>query len=133
LKNSIFWDIAPRSPVKVDPTFWRNISLPSSGMRSNWNLLPVHAGFFLALLLHSKDGGDSVLWNVSWLSQEYTALYPKRKNSSLQLSWELQIHHHLHSLPTTGDTKLNSVALVRERTIPTDCCSLAKLVPTFWG
>jgi hypothetical protein len=29
----------------------------------------------LGLLLNSEDGGDKFLWNVSWLSADYTALY----------------------------------------------------------
>jgi hypothetical protein len=29
-----------------------------------------------------EDGGDMFLQNVSWLSMEYMALHPRRKNSS---------------------------------------------------
>jgi hypothetical protein len=38
MKNSIFWDITPCRPMKV--TFRRNMSLPSTGLKSNPNKKP---------------------------------------------------------------------------------------------
>jgi hypothetical protein len=35
-----------------------------------------------SFLFGTEDGGDMFLQNVGWLSTEYTALYPKRQNSS---------------------------------------------------
>jgi hypothetical protein len=43
-----------------------------------------HAGFLLGLLFNFEVGGDMFLHNISWLSVDYLALYPKRKNSSMQ-------------------------------------------------
>jgi hypothetical protein len=41
-----------------------------------------HAGFLLGLFSDPEDGGDMFLRNVGCLSTDYTALYPRRKNSS---------------------------------------------------
>jgi hypothetical protein len=41
-----------------------------------------YSGFFLGLFFHTQDGGDIFLRNIDWLSTDYTALYPKRHNSS---------------------------------------------------
>jgi hypothetical protein len=68
MKSSVFWDITPCSPVKL-----------------NKRLLPcclLHASFSLGLLSDPDDGGDMFLRNVGWLSPHYTALYPRRQNSS---------------------------------------------------
>jgi hypothetical protein len=45
----------------------------------------------LGWLLDPDDGGDIFLRNVTWLSLDYTALYPRRQNSSQPLLWEPQI------------------------------------------
>jgi hypothetical protein len=37
-----------------------------------------HAGFSLGLFFDSEDGSDMFLRNVSWISTDYTALYPRR-------------------------------------------------------
>jgi hypothetical protein len=41
-----------------------------------------NASFLLVLFFDPDDGGDMLLWNVGWLSAGYTALYPRRDNSS---------------------------------------------------
>jgi hypothetical protein len=38
--------------------------------------------FLLGLLFSPEDGGDIFLKNISQLSTDYTALYPRRQNSS---------------------------------------------------
>jgi hypothetical protein len=40
-----------------------------------------HAGNFVRLF-GPEDGGDMFRWNIGWLSEDYTALYPKRQYSS---------------------------------------------------
>jgi hypothetical protein len=78
LKSSIFWNITTRSPLKV-----------------RWKQSPacylLHAGFLLCLFFDTENGGDMFLRNVCWLSTDYTALYPRRQNSSLL--WEPQTPH----------------------------------------
>jgi hypothetical protein len=36
----------------------------------------------LGLFFDSEDEGDMFLWNIGWLSTDYTALYPKTLYSS---------------------------------------------------
>jgi hypothetical protein len=43
----------------------------------------LHAGFLLSLFFDPEDEGNMSSQNVSWLSTNFTALYPRRKNSSL--------------------------------------------------
>jgi hypothetical protein len=37
----------------------------------------LHTGFLLGLFFDHEDGGNMVLQNISWLSVDYTALYPE--------------------------------------------------------
>jgi hypothetical protein len=59
----------------------RNILPPSSEQTSSTCYL-LHAGFLLGLFFDPKDGGNMFLRNVGRLSMDYTALYPRRQNSS---------------------------------------------------
>jgi hypothetical protein len=70
MKSSIFWDITPRRKLKVNRRFGS----------SAYYLL--HAGFLRALFFDREDGGNMFLGNVSLFSTDYTALYPRRQNSS---------------------------------------------------
>jgi hypothetical protein len=45
-------------------------------------LPPASAGFLLDFLFDIKDGTDMLLQSVGCLSSDYTALYPRRWNSS---------------------------------------------------
>jgi hypothetical protein len=42
----------------------------------------LHAGFLLDLFFDPADGGDMYLRSIGRLSTDYTALYPRRQNSS---------------------------------------------------
>jgi hypothetical protein len=42
----------------------------------------LHAGFFLGPFFEPEDGGDMFHQNISWLSVDYTASYPRKQNSS---------------------------------------------------
>jgi hypothetical protein len=76
----------PVCSVESQPTFQRNISPPSSGSKSKpskkpawkWMATCFHTGFLLGLFFNHEDGGDIFLQNISWLSIDYTALYPRR-------------------------------------------------------
>jgi hypothetical protein len=57
---SIFWDITPRSSLKIQP----------------YCLL--HAGFLLGLLFDPEDEGEMFLRKLGLFSTDYTALYPRR-------------------------------------------------------
>jgi hypothetical protein len=43
-----------------------------------------HVGFSLGLFFDPEDGGDMFLRNVTYLPTDYTALYPRRVNSSMK-------------------------------------------------
>jgi hypothetical protein len=74
----IFWSITLCSPFKVNRRFGRTYDLHLATC--------IHAGSLLDLYFHPEDGDDMSLWNVGWLSAEYTALYPRRQRSSSNLS-----------------------------------------------
>jgi hypothetical protein len=59
-----------------------------------------HAGFLLGLFFDPEDGCDMLLRNFGWLSAHYTAVYPRRQNSSYPPLWEPQILHNVISYPT---------------------------------
>jgi hypothetical protein len=59
-ESSIFWDITPCSPFKVDL---------------------LYTVLLFGLFFDTEDG-DMFLRNVGWISTNYTALYPRRYNSS---------------------------------------------------
>jgi hypothetical protein len=62
-----FWDIIPCTPLKVDPTFRRNMSPPSSSSSQSISYYLLHAGFLLLLFLCLEKGGDTFLRNVGRL------------------------------------------------------------------
>jgi hypothetical protein len=66
IESTIFWDITPCSPLKVNRV-------------ANC----FHAVSLLRLFFSPKDGGGVFLRNVSWISTDDTALYPKRQYSSI--------------------------------------------------
>jgi hypothetical protein len=77
MKSSIFWDITPCSPVKVNPRFGgkyfhlqdRRISLLATCF---------HDGFLLNLFFQLEDGGDIFLRNVCWLSTNYKGVISQK-------------------------------------------------------
>jgi hypothetical protein len=79
MKSTIFWDITPHSPLKVNRRF------------GGTNLLAAcfHAGFLLILFFYPEDGGDTFLRNVCWLSTHYTALHPRSWYSSQRWLWSV--------------------------------------------
>jgi hypothetical protein len=82
MKSTIFWDIMPCSPLKVDQRFRGTYHLHFQGRRiSQANRAPLatcfHAGFLLGLFFDPEDGGDMLLRNVGRLSTDYKALYPR--------------------------------------------------------
>jgi hypothetical protein len=70
MKISIFWDMRPCSPLKVNRRFafiFRLCYLPPSGV-------------LLGLFFNSEDGGDMFIRNVHWFWKNYTSLYRARQN-----------------------------------------------------
>jgi hypothetical protein len=55
---------------------------PAVIMKSSIFCCPLHAGSLLGLLFNPEDGDKMFLRNVSLLSMDYLALYPRRENSS---------------------------------------------------
>jgi hypothetical protein len=89
VKSTTFWDKLPYSPLKVNRCFGGINHLHLQGRRISWRwaqpwkqvaLLAIcfHAAFLLCLYFDLENGGDMFLRNVSWLSTDYTALYPRR-------------------------------------------------------
>jgi hypothetical protein len=50
-----------------------------------WVCYLLHACFLIGLFFDTEVGAEIFLRNVRWLSTEYTALYPRRQNSSYQV------------------------------------------------
>jgi hypothetical protein len=70
MMSSIFWDITPCSPFKVN----RRLGRTSSSYL-------LYTRFLLGLFYDPEDGGNMLLRNVCRLSTEYAALYPRRSKS----------------------------------------------------
>jgi hypothetical protein len=51
----------------------------------------LYTGFLLDLFFDPEGGSDMFLWNINRLSTDYTALYPRKYNSSLIYSFMLSI------------------------------------------
>jgi hypothetical protein len=77
MKNSIFWDITPRSLLKSTDVSEEHVA---SILSSACYLL--RAGFLRGLFFDPEDGGDMFLRNVGSISMDYKASYPRRQNSS---------------------------------------------------
>jgi hypothetical protein len=73
VKGSIFWDIAPCNPLKVNRRFGGicRLSLHGRRIRKARNQRLLHAGILLRLLFSPEDGGDMLPPNVGFLSLEY--------------------------------------------------------------
>jgi hypothetical protein len=69
VKSSVFWNIT--LSVESQPTFWRNMSPPE-----------LATCFILVSCFDFEDGSEMFLRNVGWISTDYTALYPRKYNSS---------------------------------------------------
>jgi hypothetical protein len=61
MKNSIFWDVTPCSPLKVSRRFGGTYHLHLQGQLA----ICFHAGFFVGLFFGPEDGGNMFLLNVS--------------------------------------------------------------------
>jgi hypothetical protein len=62
VKDTVFWDITPCSPLKVKLTFRMSISLLSSG--SNMQLVTCFYASILLGLLDVEEGDDVLFRNV---------------------------------------------------------------------
>jgi hypothetical protein len=90
MMNSVFWDRALCSPLKISLYFRRICSLHLQGRRINQarnrheegSKQSLHACLFLGLLFGREDGGDMFIRNAGLLSTYYTTLYPRRQKCS---------------------------------------------------
>jgi hypothetical protein len=96
---TIFWDITPCSPLKVNRRFGVAYRLHLQGRRINRAKTSVKEGGKWTSCSTYEDEGDMFLRNVGWLLRDYTALYPRRQYSSKPPLWELQTLH-IHSYRT---------------------------------
>jgi hypothetical protein len=83
MKSSIFCDIIPCSQLKVSRRFGATCPLHLQGRRISQGRNQRESRCKAALALRAQpfdpeDGGDIFLWNVTWLSTDYTALYPRK-------------------------------------------------------
>jgi hypothetical protein len=85
--NNIWWRLQSSWDMRFSQRWLRRVV--SSGI---WRRVVrcsacclLHAGFLLGLLYSPEDRGDVFLPNIGWLSTDYSALYPRRHNSSVQL------------------------------------------------
>jgi hypothetical protein len=81
------------SPLKVNRCFEGTCHLHLQDWRQRWArnqliLLPTSASFLLALFFTLEYGGDTFLWNISWLSVDCMASYSRRQNSQKPRSLE---------------------------------------------
>jgi hypothetical protein len=77
---------SPLGRTKPSHSLLSNVGLPwfSHGTNGNW-WLGFHAShlpsaFLISLVSDHQDGGNMFHQNLSWLSIDYTALYPRRQN-----------------------------------------------------
>jgi hypothetical protein len=69
---SVFWDITPCSPFKVNRSFGGTCRFHLQDQT-----ISHHADFLLGMLLDPEDGDDTFLRNVGGLLMHYTALHPR--------------------------------------------------------
>jgi hypothetical protein len=87
MKSYFFWNKTPCSPLEINRNFGGTSSMPNKPGKkreaSKQSLMLVHAGFLLGLFFDHEDGGAMFVRNVGLFSTDYTALYPRRENSSM--------------------------------------------------
>lgn len=71
--------------LKMNCVLMKNVAwifIVKESARQEASMKQVHISFVLGLSLNPENGGIMFLWNVGWLAVKYTALYPRRYNSS---------------------------------------------------
>jgi hypothetical protein len=66
---------------------------------------PLHASWFLGLLLNSEEGGDVLVGSICWLSTDYTASYYRKYNSSV--AWVRERTIRTERSPLVGEVSAN--------------------------
>jgi hypothetical protein len=79
MKSTIFWDVTPCSPLKVNRRYGGRYGLHFQGRKISQQETNVKAGG------KPEDGGDMFHRNVGRLSTDYMALHPRRWNSFLTI------------------------------------------------
>jgi hypothetical protein len=75
---TVFWDITPRVPLKVNRRFGGTYRQHTAWKQVAGRVATCfHAGILLGLF-DPEDGGDMFLRNFRWLSTDYTALFPRK-------------------------------------------------------
>jgi hypothetical protein len=78
MKNTLFWDITPCGPLKINRrfgvTYHRHLQDRRISRARNQREI--------CKLFDPEDGGDTFPRNVCWFSTDYTASYPRRYYSS---------------------------------------------------
>jgi hypothetical protein len=85
-KSTIFWNTMLCSPLNVNWRFRGTYCLHLQGRSLPPAFTLVSFSAYSTLKMEAMFP-----WNVSWLSVDYTALYPRRQCSSYLLLWESQI------------------------------------------
>jgi hypothetical protein len=67
----------------------------------------LQAGLLSGLLLDTGNGGDMFLRNSGRLAPDYTALYPRRHNSSIAILFERVVETILPQVPPSGEHVCN--------------------------
>jgi hypothetical protein len=113
-KTTIFWDITPCSPLRVNRRFGGTYRLhilgrKMSSVRNHHESRSLPPAFTLVscgiFFFDPEYWGDMFLLNVDWHSTDYRALYLRRLYSSQPRLWEpqiLQIKNYLISLKITS-------------------------------